>query len=69
MFQNKFAERLKELREDKNLSPKQLGRQIGVSDVAIYRWESKQRTPNIDVLILLAQFFNVSSDYLLGLED
>ena len=69
MFQNKFAERLKELREDRNLSPKQLGDKIGVSDVAIYRWESKQRTPNIDSLILLAQFFNVSTDYLLGLED
>lgn len=69
MVQNKFAERLKELREDAGLSLKQLGKSIGVSDVAISRWENKVRVPNIDSLILLALYFKVSADYLLGLED
>ena len=64
-----FAERLKELRIEKNLSIKQLAKEIGVSDVAIGRWERKTRIPNIDSLIILAKYFHVSTDYLLGLED
>lgn len=66
---NIFAERLKELRLEKNLSIKALAKEIGVSDVAIGRWEKCQRIPAIDSLRALALFFNVSSDYLLGLED
>lgn len=65
----KFAERLKELRIEKNLSLMALGKAIGVSDMAISRWETKKRTPNIESLVALAQFFNVTTDYLLGLED
>ena len=69
MVENKFAERLKELREENQLSQKQLAQQINVSDVAVSRWESKQRIPNIDSLISLALYFQVSAGYLLGLED
>lgn len=64
-----FAKRLKELRIEKGLSLEQLAKEINVSDVAIGRWERKLRIPNIEVLIALAQFFNVSADYLLGLTD
>ena len=64
-----FAERLKELREDKGLSLKALGTAIGVSDIAISRWENLKRIPNIEVLALLADFFNISADYLLGRTD
>ena len=66
---NKFAERLKELREEKGLSLKQLSKEIGISDVAIGRWERKARIPNIEALIVIAKYFNVSADYLLGLTD
>lgn len=66
---NKFPERLKELREERNLSLKQLAKEIGVTDVAISRWENGHRTPNIDSLYSLAICFKVSTDYLLGLED
>lgn len=65
----KFAERLKELRQEKKLSLKQLAKKIGVSDTAINRWENQLRTPNIENLYNLAVVFDVSSDYLLGLED
>jgi transcriptional regulator with XRE-family HTH domain len=64
-----FSERLKELRKDKNLSLSDLAKEIGVSDIAISRWERKLRMPNIETLAKLAVFFGVSSDYLLGLED
>lgn len=66
---DKFSKRLKELRLEKGLSLEQLAKEINVSDVAVGRWEKKQRIPNIEVLISLAQFFNVSSDYLLGLKE
>ena len=46
-----------------------LAKELGVSDIAIGRWEKGLRTPNIDTLILVANYFNVSADYLLGLKD
>lgn len=64
-----FAERLKELREEKGLTYSALAQQINVSAVAISRWERMLRTPSIEQLKNLAIFFNVSSDYLIGLED
>ena len=64
-----FAERLKELREENNLTITELGREIGVSAMAISRWEREIRIPNIESLFLLAEFFKVSADYLCGLED
>lgn len=64
-----FSERLRELRIEKGLTLKGLGDAIGVSDIAISRWENKKRIPNIVSLIDLANFFGVSTDYLLGLEN
>ncbi len=64
-----FAERLKELRTEMNLSTTKLGKAIGVSHVAISRWERELRIPNIENLVALAKFFRVSTDYLCGLED
>lgn len=64
-----FAERLKELREEEKLSTKKLGEKIGYSDVAISRWEREERIPNIEVLVAIAKYFKVSTDYLCGLED
>lgn len=68
-FMNKFAERLKELREEKNMSELQLAKVLGVSSTTINRWERGLRVPNLDSLVLLARFFDVSIDYLCGLED
>ncbi len=64
-----FAERLKELRMEENLSTKKLGEKIGVSGIAISRWEREERIPNIENLVALAVFFKVRTDYLVGLED
>ena len=65
----KFSERLKELREEKELSKQQLAKAIGVSDVAISRWENNLRVPNIINLVNIAKYFDVSADYLIGLSD
>ena len=66
---NKFAERLKELRQELGLTQAQLGEKVSINPSCITRWELKQRTPNIESIIVLCKFFKVSSDYLIGLED
>jgi len=65
----KFAERLLELRLEKNLTQKQLGAAAGLSQNAIAQWENDKRRPGADALIALAGYFDVSVDYILGLED
>lgn len=66
---NKFAERLKELRLENNLSQRDLAKELNVSQAAIARWETKKQIPNIDVAIMVAKYFKTTTDYLLGLED
>lgn len=64
-----FAERLKELREEKGMSQTQLAKATKLSKSAIGYWEAEKRVPNAEVIITLAQYFGVSADYLLGLEN
>ena len=64
-----FAERLKELRAERGLSILALGKAIDVSDATICRWENGISDIKSDQLVLLAHYFGVSCDYLLGLTD
>ena len=64
-----FTERLKELRNEKELSQDELAKQTGLSRSAISAWESGTRVPAATAVVALAKFFGVSADYLLGLED
>ena len=64
-----FAQRLRELRQDKKLSMKQLAKELNTTDAAISNWENEINEPKISYLVSIAKFFNVSTDYLLGLED
>ena len=65
----KFIERLKELRNEKSLSQSQLANATGLSQSAIAFWETGQRIPNAQAIIILARYFGVTTDYLLGEED
>ena len=65
----KFCERLKELRTEKNLSIEKLSKLIDISNATICRWENGLNDIKSDELIIVARFFEVSTDYLLGLED
>lgn len=65
----KFGERLKELRIEKGLSTQKLGDLLGVGNSTISRWETGVNDITSDNLILVAQFFGVTTDFLLGLED
>ena len=66
---NKFSERLKELRLEKNLTQTELAQETGISQAGIAKWETGDRNPSVDCLIILAKFFGVTIDYLVGLED
>ena len=67
---NKFAERLSELRHERGLSQRKLAQSVkGITHNAISLWEKNLRTPNIDAVIILAKFFGVTADYLIGMTD
>lgn len=61
-----FGERLCELRKSKNLSQKELGEMFSITSNAIYSWENGKSQPSIEIINKLAQYFNVTTDYLLG---
>lgn len=64
-----FRQRLKELRTSKGLSQQKLGEIIGATCSAVSYWEKGINEPKLSYIINLAKLFEVSSDYLLGLED
>lgn len=63
------AERIKELRQEKNLSQSVLAQKIGVSQKAIDYWERGINEPKATYIVRLADFFDISTDYLLGREN
>ncbi|MCL2224844.1 MAG: helix-turn-helix domain-containing protein [Defluviitaleaceae bacterium] len=63
-----MGNRLKALRIEKNLSQAEVARRIGISKAMISAYELEQRCPSYEVLVKLAIFYNVSADYLLGIE-
>ncbi|MDR3348848.1 MAG: helix-turn-helix domain-containing protein [Acidaminococcales bacterium] len=66
---NLFAERLKTLRIKNQLTLEQLGIDFGSSKGTFANLESMKRKPSFEVLIALANYFNVSLDYLVGRSD
>lgn len=61
-----FSERLLQLRKEKNITQKQLASALNLSEVGIQNYEGGRRKPAYDILIALADYFNVSLDYLVG---
>lgn len=62
----KFDTRLKSLRLEKNLTQKQLASQMGVAVSTISSYELGTNNPPYDMLLLYANIFHVSTDYILG---
>lgn len=61
--------RLKSLRETKGISQKELAESLDVSDVMVSMYEQDKKKPSLDTIAKMADYFNVTVDYLLGLED
>lgn len=61
--------RLKDIREDLNITQKQIAHQLNICQNTYSQYENGKRQLPIDVLIQLARYFDVSADYILGLTD
>ena len=57
------------LRYKKGITQSDLAKQLGVTKGTVGMWETNKRTPTLDKLLLLCEYFDVTSDYLLGLSD
>ena len=64
-----YGIRIKELRESYNLTQKELAQKIKSTQKQISKWETEFIEPNIYWLTVLANFFNVSIDYIVGYEN
>lgn len=64
-----FNERLKEIRKEKNVTQGQVAEYIGTTRANYTGYETGARKPPHDKIIKLANFFGISTDYLLGLTD
>lgn len=66
-YENKFKENLKELRLESGLGQVELAKALGVSKGVISLWENGLREPSMSSLIIIAKYFNISIDELVGL--
>ncbi|NLK96342.1 MAG: helix-turn-helix transcriptional regulator [Clostridiales bacterium] len=66
---SKFGDRLKELRENKNLMSKDFAKIMNVEPATVTNWEKGNRFPKEEILIKIADYFNCSIDFLLGRTD
>ncbi len=64
-----LGERLKELREERALTQREIAKQLNINSVTYLHYEKGQREPPLALLAEFAVFFGVSVDYLLGLKD
>ena len=62
-------ENIKQLRLARNLSQVDLAKKLGVTKQSISNWENNNIQPSIDMLIRLSNYFSVSTDYMLWLEE
>lgn len=68
-YKNNFSERLLECRKSVGMSQKALADVLGISDAAVTMMEKSKRSPSFEVLCALADYFDVSLDYLVGRSD
>lgn len=64
-----YLTRLKDLREDRDMTQTELAALLQTTQPQVYRYEAGQRDLPLDKLVMLCRYFNVSADYFLGLPD
>lgn len=64
-----FGERLKQLRSEAGIGQNKLAETLQISNASISYWETAKQEPTAEAIFKLAQYFNVSADYILGLTD
>ena len=66
MHYSDFGENLKQLRKTRGLTQEELGAKVGLSKAVVSKYETGMGYPSFDVLVGIAQYFGVTTDYLLG---
>ena len=69
MNEIKFGIRLKELRKENGITQVRLANDLNVTKATVNDWEHEKCETSFSMLAKIAKYFNVSTDYLLGLED
>ncbi len=69
MVDNHLYKRLKDMREDHDLSQEAVAKILQTSQQQISKWETGTQMMGVDKYVILARYYNVSVDYLLGLTD
>lgn len=65
-----MSERIQNIRKSKGISQEELANKIGVSRQAVSKWESGQSIPDLDKIIIMSEYFNVTTDHILkGIEN
>ena len=64
-----YAERMRNFRQDNDLSQKNVADMLGVAQTTYSQYELEKRPMPIDYLIALCKFYDVSADYMLGLSN
>lgn len=66
MNNNYLGKTIKELRLEEGISQRELGNRLNVCNQTVSFWESGQREPDLDTLLKISRYFQVSTDFLLG---
>ena len=69
MEQENFIKNLSNLLEENDITQRELAEKINVTEVTISRYLSGERSPRIEIVSKIADFFGVTTDYLLGISD
>ena len=64
-----YYKRLKDLREDNDLTQEDIAKLLKTTRQQVSKWETGAQMMGVDKYIILAKYYNVSADYLLGLTD
>ncbi|WP_238884439.1 helix-turn-helix transcriptional regulator [Clostridium sp. YIM B02551] len=66
---NTIGDRIKNVRENMNLTGEEFGKKLNVTKVAVSNWENNNRKPDLDMIVRIAEMGDVSTDYLLCRTD
>lgn len=64
-----LGQRIKELRQEKGVDQTELAKWLGTSQTNVSRWENDKFEPDLETIVKIAQFFEVTTDYLLGVTE
>lgn len=69
MINLKYPERIRELRQDNDLSQREIAEMLGIAQTTYSQYELYKRPMPIEYLVALCKYYHVSADYMLGLTN